>query len=56
VVGGLGDASGNAPHGCKQCGNVGHNRSTCDEIGQMPTFDWRFTQKNLIHCSLVLWV
>ena len=56
MVGGLGDAAGNAPHGCKQCDNVRHSRSTCDEIGQILTFDLRITQKNLISCSLLLWV
>jgi hypothetical protein len=50
VVGGLGDAPDNVPHHGTQCGNVVHNRST------FPIVDQRFTQKNLIHCSLLLWV
>ena len=28
MAGGLVDAAGNAPHGCIQCGNMGHNHST----------------------------
>ena len=39
VVGGLADVLDNAPHRCTQRGNVGHNRSTCDEIAQIPIFD-----------------
>jgi len=50
MAGGLGDAADNAPHGCKQCDNVGRSRSTCDEIGYVhstcdlpPEFNFLFT-------------
>jgi len=26
----------NAPQRCTQCGNVGHSRTTCDEVCQLP--------------------
>jgi len=31
-----GDVPDNAPQCCTQCGNVGHNRTTCNEVYQLP--------------------
>jgi len=36
MAGALGDVPDNAPQRCTQCGNVGHNRTTCNEVYQLP--------------------
>jgi hypothetical protein len=36
MAGALDDVPDNAPQRSTQCGNVGHNRTTCDEVCQLP--------------------
>ena len=36
MAGALGDVPDNAPQRCTQCGNVGHNRTNCNEVYQLP--------------------
>ena len=51
MAGALEDVPDNAPQLCTLCGNVDHNRATCDEVCQFPivSVEKRAILNGLIH-------